>query len=95
VHLSMWREANVFPYCWRRGVSASLGLNESTLTQTAIWICLDIAVGKVVGTVTLLVLGGERQQASDLKTWTDDGGLAWDSTPLARLCDKKGDREIA
>jgi hypothetical protein len=50
----------------------------------------------VVGTVTLFVLGGERLQAPDLKTWTDDGELAWDSTPLlARLRGKKGDREIA
>jgi hypothetical protein len=36
----------------------------------------------VAGTVTLFVLGGERLQAFDLKTWTDDGELAWDSTPL-------------
>ena len=77
-------------------MSASLGLSKSTLTQTAIWICLGIAVGGVVGTVTLLVLGVERLQVPDLKTWTDDGGLAWDSTPLlARLRDKEGDREIA
>jgi hypothetical protein len=77
-------------------LSASLGLSKSTLTQTGIWICLGIAVGGVVGTVTLLVLGGERLQAPDLKTWTDDGGLTWDSTPLfARLRDKKGDTGIA
>ena len=63
-------------------MSASLGLSKSALTQTAIWICLGIAVGGVVGTVTLLVLGGERLQAPDPKTWTDDGGLAWDPTPL-------------
>jgi hypothetical protein len=32
----------------------------------------------------------------DLKTWTDDGELAWNSAPLlARLRGKKGDREIA
>jgi hypothetical protein len=49
-----------------------------------------------VGTVTLLVLGGERLQAPDLKTWTDDGELAWDSTTLlARLRGKKADQEIA
>jgi hypothetical protein len=42
------------------------------------------------------VLGGERRQAPDLKTWADDGELAWDSTPLlARLRGKKGGREIA
>jgi hypothetical protein len=63
-------------------LSASLGLSKSTLTQTAIWICLGIAVGKVVGTVTLLVLGGERLRAPDLKTWTDDGGL----TRIRRRC---------
>jgi hypothetical protein len=46
--------------------------------------------------VALFVLGGERLQAPDLKTWTHDGEVAWDSTPLlARLRDKKADREIA
>ena len=60
-----------------------------------IWICLAIAVARVAGTVTLFVLGGERLQAPDLKTWTDDGGLAWDSMPLlARLRGKKADGEI-
>lgn len=73
-----------------------IGGSAAAGTQTAIWICLAIAVAGVAGTVTLFVLGGERLQAPDLKTWTDDGELAWDSTPLlARLRDKKGDREIA
>jgi hypothetical protein len=50
----------------------------------------------VAGTVELFVLGGERLQAPDLKTRADDGEVAWDSTPLlARLRDKKADREIA
>jgi MFS family permease len=77
-------------------VSTAVGASAAAGTRTAIWICLAIAVAGVVGTVTLFVLGGERLQAPDLKTWTDDGELAWDSTPLlARLRDKKADRDIA
>jgi MFS family permease len=77
-------------------LSTAIGGSAAAGTQTAIWICLGIAVAGVAGTVTLFVLGGERLQAPDLKTWTYDGEVAWDSTPLlARLRDKKADREIA
>lgn len=73
----------------------AIGGSAAAGTLTAIWICLAIAVAGVAGTVTLFVLGGERLQAG-LKTWTRDGEVAWDSTPLlARLRDKKADREIA
>jgi MFS family permease len=77
-------------------LSTAIGGSAAAGTQTAIWICLAIAVAGVVVSVTLFVLGGERLQAPDLKTWTDDGEVAWDSTSLlARLRDKKADREIA
>jgi MFS family permease len=77
-------------------LSTATGGSAAAGTQTAIWICLGIAVAGVAGTVTVFVLGGERLQAPDLKTWTHDGEVAWDSTPLlARLRDKKADRDIA
>ena len=77
-------------------LSTAIGGSAAAGTQTAIWICLAIAVAGVVGTVSLFVFGDERLQAPDLKTWTDDGEVAWDSTPpLARLRDKKADRDIA
>ena len=63
-------------------LSTAVGCSAAAGTQTAIWICLAIAIAGVVGTVTLFVLGAERPQAPDLTTWTDDGELAWDSTPL-------------
>jgi hypothetical protein len=77
-------------------LSTAIGGSAAAGTQTAIWICLGIAVAGVAGTVALFVLGGERLQAPDLKTWADDGEVAWDSTPLlARLREKKADRGIA
>ena len=76
-------------------LSTAIGGSAAAGTRTAIWIFLAIAVAGVAGTVTLFVLGGERLQAPDLQTWSDDGELAWDSTPLlARLRGKKADREI-
>jgi MFS family permease len=72
--------------------ATAVGSSPAEGTQTAVWICLAIAVTGVVGTLALFILGGERLQAPDLKTWNDDGELAWDSTPLfARLRGKKGD----
>jgi MFS family permease len=72
-------------------LSTAIGAGAAAGTQTAIWICLAIAVAGVAGTLALFILGGERLQAPDLKTWADDGELAWDSTPLlARLRGKKG-----
>ena len=71
-------------------LASAVGATPAAGTQTAIWICLAIAVAGVVGTLAVFILGGERLQAPDLKTWNDDGELAWDSTPLfARLRGKK------
>jgi hypothetical protein len=54
-------------------LSTAVGGSAAAGTQTAIWICLAIAIAGVVGTVTLFVLSAERPQAPDLTTWTDDG----------------------
>ena len=54
-------------------LATAIGGSPAAGTQTAIWICLAIAVAGALGTVALFVLGGERLQAPDLKTWTNDG----------------------
>jgi hypothetical protein len=63
-----------------------IGASPAAGTQTAIWICLAIAVGGVLATLAVFVLGRGRLQAPDLETWQNDGEPAWESPPLlARL----------
>ena len=67
-----------------------IGPSAAAGTRTAIWICLAIAVGGVLVTLAVFVLGGGRLQAPDLETWQNDGEPAWESPPLlARLRGKK------
>ena len=73
-----------------------IGPSATAGTQTAIWICLAIAVGGVLVTLAVFVLGGGRLQAPDLETWQDDGrAAAWESPPLlARLRDSKSPEAV-
>jgi hypothetical protein len=67
-----------------------IGPSAAAGTRTAIWICLAIALGGVLVTLAVFVLGGGRLQVPDLETWQNDGEPAWASPPLlARLRGKK------
>jgi MFS family permease len=66
-------------------LATAVGGSPAAGTQTAVWICLAIAVAGALAGVAVFVLGGERLQAPDLKTWNDEGEPAWESTPLLGL----------
>ena len=64
-----------------------IGPSAAAGTRTAIWICLAIAVGGVLVTLAVFVLGGGRLQAPDLETWQNDGsqpGITAAAGPAAR-----------
>jgi hypothetical protein len=63
-------------------LATAVGGSPAAGTLTAVWICLAIAAGGALAGVAVFVLGGERLQAPDLKTWNDEGEPAWESTPL-------------
>lgn len=74
-------------------LATAIGSSMAAGTEAAVWICLVIAAGGVLTTLTVFVLGAGRLQTPDLETWTH-GEPAWESTPLlSRLRGKKdGDR---
>jgi MFS family permease len=76
-------------------LASIIGPSPAAGTRTAIWICLAIAVGGVLVTLAVFVLGGGRLQAPDLETWQNDGEPAWESPPLlARLRGSKSTEAI-
>jgi MFS family permease len=76
-------------------LATAVGSSMVAGTQIAVWVCLAIAVGGVLATLAVFVLGAERLQAPDLESW-QEGEPAWESTPLlSRLHGKKDETSRA